>query len=185
MSLFCKIKNKLKAKRQKKRCSAFLKSTGAKGGEALCLVGEVELSKTCEADVTLGSSVCLYDGVKISLTDMGKTPILSLGNGVSVGDRTQIHVGREVSIGDGTLISWDCVIMDRDYHAVGVDVETAAPVRIGKHVLIGCRSIILKGVTIGAGAVVAAGSVVTHDVPSGTLVGGNPARIIKENISWK
>ena len=185
MVLFCKIKNKLNAKRQKKRCGAFLKSTGAKGGEALCLVGEVELSKTCEADVTFGKSVCLYNGVKISLTGMGKAPVLSLGDGVSVGDRTQIHTGREVTVGDGTLISWDCVIMDRDYHAVGTEVEEPLPVRIGKHVLIGCRSIVLKGVTVGDGAVVAAGSVVTHDVPAGALVGGNPARIIKENISWK
>ena len=50
---------------------------------------------------------------------------------------------------------------------------------------IGCNCIILKGVTIGEGAVVAAGSVVTKDVPPKALVGGNPAKIIKSDVFWK
>ena len=55
-------------------------------------------------------------------------------------------------------IAWDCNILDRDYH--GTDgVEKKAPVYIGNRVWIGCRVIILKGVTVGDGAVIAAGSV--------------------------
>lgn len=63
--------------------------------------------------------------------------------------------------------------------------EKTAPIQIGNHVWIGARAIILKGVTIGDGVVVAAGAVVTKDVPPNTLVGGVPAKIIKENISWE
>ena len=55
---------------------------------------------------------------------------------------------------------------------------------IGSHVWIGCNVLILKGVTVGDGAVIAAGSVVTKDVPAASLVGGNPARILKENVTW-
>lgn len=55
-----------------------------------------------------------------------------------------------------------------------------APVKISDKVWIGFNSIILKGVTIGEGAVVGAGSVVTKDVPAWTVVAGNPARIIRE-----
>ena len=54
------------------------------------------------------------------------------------------------------------------------------PVRIGDKAWLGLRVIILKGVEIGEGAVVAAGSVVTKDVPSWTIAAGNPAKVIRE-----
>ena len=54
------------------------------------------------------------------------------------------------------------------------------PVRVHKEAWIGTGAIILSGVTIGEGAVVAAGSVVTRDVPAGAIVAGNPARVIKQ-----
>ena len=75
--------------------------------------------------------------------------------------------------------------MDRDYHKFDSDIEQIKPVKIGSRVWIGCNSLIMKGVTIGDGAVVAAGSVVTKDVPAGAVCGGNPAKIIRENITWK
>lgn len=136
-------------------------------------------------DIRLGRRVNLHAGVKLSgFGNAGKRASLVIGDGVAVGDRTEIHAGNEVSIGDGTLIAWDCCIMDRDYHKLGAETELTRPVHIGKHVWIGCNALILKGVTVGDGAVVAAGSVVTKDVPPAALVGGNPARIIKENVTW-
>ncbi len=74
--------------------------------------------------------------------------------------------------------------MDRDYHKFNSNTEEIKPVKIGDNVWIGCNSIILKGITIGNGAVVAAGSIVTKDVPPKVLVGGNPAKVIKEDIYW-
>ena len=59
------------------------------------------------------------------------------------------------------------------------------PIEIGDHVWIGLRAIILKGVKIGNGSVIAAGAVVTRDVPPYSLVAGVPARVIKENIYWE
>ena len=147
------------------------------GGEELCLVENVRTIKLGESCIDFGKSVCIYNDVKISVVNRGEKPKLSIGNGVSIGDRTEIHVGKEVVIGDGTLIAWDCCIMDRDYHSIGTE-EIMKPVHIGKHVWIGCNAIILKGVTIGDGAVVAAGAVVTKDIPANALVGGNPARVI-------
>lgn len=59
------------------------------------------------------------------------------------------------------------------------------PIRIGDHVWIGLRATILKGVSIGDGAVVGAGSMVIRDVPSGALVAGVPARVIRESVTWQ
>lgn len=59
------------------------------------------------------------------------------------------------------------------------------PISIGDHVWIGARSTILKGVSIGDGAVVAAGSLVTRDVPPGALVGGSPARMVRPKVEWR
>lgn len=59
------------------------------------------------------------------------------------------------------------------------------PISIGDHVWIGLNATILKGVTIGEGSVIAAGSVVVKDVPAHTLVGGIPAKVLKENIEWE
>ncbi len=135
--------------------------------------------------IRLGDRVVLHRGCKLSAWGTDGPAEIVIGSRTYIGDRTEIHAGQRVSIGDGCDISWDCVIMDRDYHKLNTEKEVFAPVTIGNHVWIGCKATILKGVTIGEGAVIAAGSVVTKDVPARALVGGNPARILKEEVTWK
>lgn len=121
---------------------------------------------------------------------------------VIVGDRC--YVGRShlvchtsIILGDDVIISWGVTIVDHNSHALawrereddvrdwsrGVkiwDNVKRAPVVIEDRVWIGFNAIVLKGVTIGRGSVVAAGAVVTRDVPPFVIVGGNPARLIRE-----
>jgi acetyltransferase-like isoleucine patch superfamily enzyme len=115
---------------------------------------------------------------------------LAIGRWVSVGPRSVIQV--DGSIGDFCLIGMQVQIVGRDDHAtdeVGVPMSLATwsgdrgpgprdAVEIGRDVWIGGGSIVLSGVSIGEGAVVAAGSVVVASVPAFTVVGGNPARPI-------
>lgn len=149
----------------------------------LSLHGKMRVIKQ-NGEIHFGKYVQFYPNVKISVcgTEKGKA-VLSIFDNVAIGDRTEIHIGSHCEIGENTLISWDCCIIDRDYHKLGTE-ESVAPIKIGKNVWIGCRSLILKGVTIGDSAVVAAGSVVTKDVPARAMVAGNPAKIIKENVEW-
>ena len=115
----------------------------------------------------------------------GDIATLSIGSHVAIGTNTQIHCGSRIIIGEGSLISWDCCIIDRDYHCFNSNNEQRRPIHIGKHVWIGHHVIINKGVTIGDGAVIASGTVVTKDVAPNACVGGNPASVIKENVMWR
>ena len=78
--------------------------------------------------------------------------------------------------------------MDFDAHLItyadGTTNRVTAPITIGNSVWIGAGATILKGVTIGDNAIIGAGAVVTKDVKANTIVAGNPAKTIKENIHW-
>lgn len=109
---------------------------------------------------------------------------LFLGEGSFVNSDCKIRCHEEISIGKNCAISHDFTIMDSDAHYLEGDNHTQ-PIKIGNHVWIGTRVTILSGVTIGDGAVIAAGSIVNNDVPAGTLVGGVPAKVIKEKVEWR
>lgn len=124
---------------------------------------------------------------------------ITIGDYTLLGARSVIQAWDRVEIGSYTMISPDAWIQDnnshsiyamdrykdiigsKDFNDVGVDNTNAIskPIKIGNHVWIGRRTIILKGVTIGNRSIVAAGAVVTKDVPSDAIVAGNPAKIVK------
>ncbi|MBK1827818.1 hypothetical protein JIN81_12375 [Haloferula rosea] len=93
-----------------------------------------------------------------------------------------ISVATSVRVGRNTLVGADALICDTDFHTPLPDgswsndvAASSRPISIGEGCFIGTRAIILKGVTIGDGAVVAAGAVVSRDVPQAHLAAGNPA----------
>lgn len=137
--------------------------------------------------ILIGNRTCLWPDVKFALvrTPSHCSPVIKIGAFTSIGDRSQIHCGQLVSIGDYVLISWDVNIIEFDYHAPGGGIPKPKPIIIEDEVWIGARCIITKGVTIGKGAILAAGAVVTKDVPPYTLVAGNPAKPIKNVPSWR
>ncbi len=118
-----------------------------------------------------GADIILFKGAK-----------LVLGKGFINSD-CKIRCHKEIEIGDNCVISHDVTIMDSDAHKLNGSSNTA-PIRIGNHVWIGTRVTILSGVKIGNSSVIAAGSVVTKDVPENSLVGGVPAKVIKDKVEW-
>ena len=111
---------------------------------------------------------------------------IEIGNNVGISGST-INATKSITIGNNVLIGSGCLITDTDSHPLhwedrlkNDNAKTkSAPIRIEDNVFIGARSIILKGVTIGEGSVVGAGSVVSQDVPPFVVVCGNPAKIVK------
>mgnify|MGYP000211546763 CR=1 FL=1 len=118
-----------------------------------------------------------YTGVRI---EIGKTGKVSVANGTYINRNTLIISEKEVNIGANCKISWDVIIMDSDMHPLNSFTVQHKSVHIEDNVWIGCRCIILKGVTIGKGAIIAAGSVVTKDVPEMKIYGGVPAKYITD-----
>lgn len=121
-----------------------------------------------------------FTGAHLSVNQGAK---LTLGSGF-INNNVNIDCFDSITIGQHCAISKGVTIRDSDSHNLNHKEKVSAPIVIGDHVWIGVNATILKGVHIGNGAVIAAGAVVTRDVPENALVGGVPARIIKEGVSW-
>jgi hypothetical protein len=100
---------------------------------------------------------------------------------------TTLVAADRIAIGDRVLVGGNASIVDFDFHpltpegrAEAINAGAAAPIVIEDDVFVGMEALILKGVTVGEGAVVGAGSVVTQDVPPRTVVAGNPTTVVRE-----
>lgn len=150
------------------------------------MVGSIHLAKDATLDV---DAFDVYAGSRINVNAGAK---LSLGSGYMNHDCV-IDCFSSITIGYGVVISERVVIRDSDNHAItstengelkSDEKPAAAPIVIQDHVWLGMNVVVLKGVTIGEGAIVAAGSVVTKDVPSHCLVAGVPAKVVKTDVTW-
>jgi acetyltransferase-like isoleucine patch superfamily enzyme len=129
--------------------------------------------------------------------------LIKVGNNSFIGGGLFISI-KEIEIGNDVMFSWGCTVMDNNAHSTSWELRKddvadwkrglvenkvgcykkwdnvkAERVIIKDKVWVGFNCIILKGVTVGEGAIVAAGSVVTSDVPDYAIVAGNPAQIVK------
>lgn len=113
-------------------------------------------------------------------TDCGKN--IHLGKRVFFNAGCKLQDTGGIYIGDGALIGHGVTLATLNHALDPEDRQSLlpSPIHIGKNVWIGANSTILPGVTIGDGAVVAAGAVVSKDVPSNTVVGGVPAKFLKQ-----
>ena len=145
--------------------------------------------------ISIGNN-CLINGKLVTETENSS---IIIKNNVFVGGKTIIDCKDEIVIEDNVLVSYECIIVDHDSHSLVSNKReddllrfkkgamkwhevVSKKITIKKNAWICTRSIILKGVTIGEGAIVAAGSVVTSDVPDYTLFAGNPA-IFKKKLN--
>jgi acetyltransferase-like isoleucine patch superfamily enzyme len=132
--------------------------------------------------IRIGDDCTMSAISSFAATSVGEKPVLEIGNKTYLGCRLTISVGERVSIGSHVLIADNVYIADNPGHPLdamkrrvqGVDREQIRPVTIGN----GCK--IMPGVTIGEGAVVGAGSIVTKDVAPYTLVAGAPAKLVRD-----
>lgn len=137
------------------------------------------------ARLTVTGTVQIHRGTRVFVHDGG---VLEIGPRSYINDCSTVTCFEHLSIGSGCSISWNTNILDTNAHELvvnGVPRPRSQRVTIGDNVWIGTGAVVLPGVTIGDGAVVGAGSVVTCDVPPEAAVAGNPARVIREGVSWR
>jgi acetyltransferase-like isoleucine patch superfamily enzyme len=136
----------------------------------------------------IGDDVHFSGSFAITSGRFNDHPILRIGNRAFIGHNVSITCNREVVIEDDAMIAGNCKISDYDGHPASLEKRLAhslpaadeiVPVRICKGAWIGSDVFILKGVTIGEGAVVGASSVVTHDIPPHCVAAGSPAKVVK------
>lgn len=154
-------------------------------------IGPMRGMITLAADVVLRSeSYGYHTGLAFPVTLIADRPDAR----IEIGTRTRlngccIHAWKSISIGTDCLIAAGTCILDADGHSSdpdhtyqrGIIPDDPVPIRIENHVWIGQNVLVTKGVTIGEGAIIAAYSVVTHDIPAYAIAGGVPARVFKIN----
>lgn len=126
--------------------------------------------------VKLGRGAVVHMGARFFLPQN-----ITVGEGSILGDHIFLDGRAKINIGKHTDIASQVMIYNSEHDLSDPTFRaTEEPVSIGDHCFIGPRVIILPGVSIGDGAIVAAGAVVTKDVPGGSIVGGVPAKVIGE-----
>ena len=172
-------------------------------GKNLTAICKIYLYLGENARVTIGSNCTITSGEGINpLCRTQRAMIYAEPNArITIGNDTGmsspcIWAKTSIKIGDNVKIGGDCILLDTDAHNLDwkirrsteiasngqtIDCASASsmPIVIEDDVMIGTRCIILKGVTIGARSVIAAGSIVTKSIPADCIAGGNPAKMIK------
>ena len=122
-----------------------------------------------------------------SAIHVGTNATLNIGNNVGM-NGSLIFCSKQITIGNNTIIGGGTRIFDTNFHSTDYRVRrdekrfsecVSRPIFIGDDVFVGTNCIICKGVTIGNRSIISAGSVVVKDVPADSIVGGNPAKVIK------
>jgi acetyltransferase-like isoleucine patch superfamily enzyme len=185
---FVKARNEKARKRRIKKALRLIIQIG----ERTDVTGAID-KRHPQSSISIGDD-CLIEGYLVTET---KDSAITIGNNVYVGGNTKLDCVASIVVEDDVLISYECIMADSDNHSLDYRIRkkdlaqwkrgehdwtttASAPIKVSRHAWIGARAVILKGVTIGEGAIVGAGSVVTKDVPPYTIVAGNPARVVRE-----
>lgn len=189
-------------KRVRNRLSSYynllrLKMYGVEHGVHCVIHGKLYINLFPTAKVKIGDNLYFSSGWGINALCTNKRGMIyatenariTIGNNVGMSS-TVLRAGKSITIGNHVKIGGNSILIDTDSHNMDylvrrgqyTDWGVSKPIVIEDDVFIGGNCIILKGVTIGARSIIAAGSVVTKSIPADCVAGGNPAKVIKSLV---
>jgi len=131
--------------------------------------------------LVMGDSVRIHNTPVRASIDVGPGATVVIGDRVMLNYGVTIFAARSVTIGSDVGLGEYATVYDTNFHQVDEDADVfTAPVVLEDNVWIGRQAIVLPGVTVGRSSVVAAGSVVTKDIPRNVVAAGNPARPVRD-----
>lgn len=148
-----------------------------------------KLYVTWPHQVAIGRNCLLEENIYLKYDGIWQPDCcINISNNVFVGSNVEFNIKHSIAIGPDSLIASGCKFIDHDHSLIGPDLMrlqcgVQAPINIGSNVWLGCNVVILKGVHIGDGSIVAAGAVVTKSIPPDEIWGGVPARMMKKRMS--
>lgn len=170
LSIFNGILRLLNAKYRLRNCQV---------GKMVTVKGNLKVN--ARGKIIIGNNCKIWSHLGITQISAGPRATISIGQNTFINTGTIITARSLIQIGQNCQIANQVILMDNDFH--GVDSRDVAPTKeaiiIGDNVWLATRVIVLKGVTIGDGCVIAAGAVVTKDIPPYSLAGGVPCKIIR------
>lgn len=172
-----------------------LKCMNIKYGKKLLLKGVPVIFNKKGGRLVIGDNVTIKSSFLSNLVGLySRTIIVTrtleaeilIGDNVGISGAT-IYARKSIHIGDNTLVGGNVKILDNDFHPIEIEARNqdvknkigTRPIVIGKNCFIGCNAIILKGTVLGDGCVVGAGAVVSGMFADGSVVVGNPGKVLK------
>jgi acetyltransferase-like isoleucine patch superfamily enzyme len=160
---------------------AYHRARGVSLPQSVVLFEDVKLLRF-PSHITLGADVVVKSGTHIC--PCNERARVSIGDRTTVGFHSFLYASSQITIGADCMIAPFAYLVDSNHGTkLGIKMNQQSnepqPIHIGDDVWIGARAVILPGVTIGSGSVIAAGSVVTRDVEPNAIVGGTPAKPIR------
>lgn len=186
-------------KRARNRISSYinllrLNLYGVEHGKHCVIHGKLYINLFPSASLKIGDDFYFSSGWGINALCSNRRGMLyatwdaniTIGNNVGMSS-TVLWCHKKIVIGNNVKIGGNCILIDTDAHDINyinrrrpaTDRGAASPIIIEDDAFIGTNCIILKGVTIGARSIIAAGSIVTKSIPADCIAGGNPAKVIK------
>jgi acetyltransferase-like isoleucine patch superfamily enzyme len=179
LTFFQKIKNKIKISGQNNK---------------ILVDSDLKISKTKIVIKGQNNTLRIKSGVKINssfIEIVGDNCQIIIGKNSIIGDGCYLSAKEEnikLTIGEECMLSRNAKLMTSDGHPIYQNaqiINSAKNITLGDKVWIADDVTVLKGVEVGANSVVGIGSVLTKSIPSGSVAAGNPAKIVKESISWE